>query len=228
MTITDRKEREKEERRMQIISAAEKLFFEKGYDQVSMDQIAREAELSKGTIFFYYKNKEALFFTIVLQGFRLFHQIVDEAMKRCDDSAITELYTLGMTGIRFSRDYPGYRSLIRLFKSGRFSLEDRDTCGAEIAEIISHADALTDYMENIVRKGIADGSIRSTLDPVELAIIIKMMIGCVMDKSPELQWSLHKHDINEDLLLSHYMDLVGSLFCGPGSKIDTRKDEGNP
>ena len=78
MTIAERKEREKEQRRMQIISAAEKLFFQSGYDQVSMEEIAREAELSKGTIFFYFKNKEALFITIVLLVIRLFHQIIND------------------------------------------------------------------------------------------------------------------------------------------------------
>lgn len=136
-------------------------------------------------------------------------------MNLCDDTTIKQLYTLGMAGIRFSREYPGYRSVIRKFKSGRFFLEDRDTCEYEIAEIISHADALTDYMESIVRKGIADGSIRSTLDPVELAIIIKMMIGCVIDECPELQWSLLKHNIDSKLLISHYMELMFLMFCGP-------------
>lgn len=226
MSIADRKEREREERRMQIISAAENLFFQNGYDQVSMDQIAREAELSKGTIFFYFKNKEALYITIVLQGIRLFHQMVDESMQQCDDSAVKQLYTLGMVGIRFSREYPGYRSMIRQFKSGRFSLEDRTDDDAEITEIIGHADAITGSMESIVRKGIADGSIKSTLDPVELAIIIRMMISCVMDKNPEVQWSLHKHDINEDLLVTHYMELIMEFFCRPEDLLKLRQDIG--
>ncbi len=228
MTIADRKEREREERRMQIISAAENLFFQFGYDQVSMDQIAREAELSKGTIFFYFKNKESLYLTILLQGIRLFHQMVDEAMGECDGSAVKQLYTLGMAGIRFSREYPGYRSMIRQFKSGRFSHEDRGSEDSELAEIISHADALTGSMETIVRKGIAEGTIKSTLDPVELAIIIRMMISCVMDKNPEVQWSLLKHDIDEELLISHYMDLIISFFCGPDQIQKIREDMGKP
>jgi AcrR family transcriptional regulator len=39
MAISDRKKREKEYRRQSIIDAAEKLFFEKGYDNVSMNDI---------------------------------------------------------------------------------------------------------------------------------------------------------------------------------------------
>jgi len=217
MTITERKEREREERRMQIISAAEHLFFENGYDQVSMEQIAREAELSKGTIFFYFKNKEALYFTIVLQGIRLLHQMVFNVVNENDGLAITKLGSLGSAGIRFAREYPGYRSMIRLFKSGRFSLEYNDVSNNEVAEITSYSDAMINLTEEIVKSGVKDGSIRSDIDPVELAIFIRMMISSVMDKSPELVWSLKRRTIDEDLLISHYLDLVESVIRGPGS-----------
>ena len=45
MSITDRREREKKQRQHDIINAAEKLFFSKGYDEVSMKDIALEVEL---------------------------------------------------------------------------------------------------------------------------------------------------------------------------------------
>ena len=214
MTIADRKEREREERKMQIITAAEHLFFQNGYDQVSMEQIARDAELSKGTIFFYFKNKEALFISIVLRGIRLFHQMVSRSMEG-DGPAVSRLYTMGKAVIRFSREYPGYLSLIGLFKSGRFPLECRAGADKEVDEIIRHDDELTRTMEMIVRSGIEEGSIRDDMDPVELAIMIRMMISCVMNMSPEIQWSLKKYGIEEDILIAHYMDLVESVIRGP-------------
>lgn len=217
MTITERKEREREERRMQIISAAEHLFFEYGYDQVSMEQIANEAELSKGTIFFYFKNKEALYFTIVLQGIKLFHQKISDAVHECKGPAISQLTALGMAGIRFSREYPGYRSMILLFKSGRFSLDQRESYNDEVTEFISHSEAMISLTEDIVESGVEDGSIRSDIDPIELAIIVRMMISSVMDKSPEFVWSLKRRDIDEDLLISHYLNLIESIVRGNGS-----------
>ena len=56
MVTARRKEREKEQRRNEIVDAAEKLFFEKGYEGVSMDDVARDAELAKGTLYLYFKN----------------------------------------------------------------------------------------------------------------------------------------------------------------------------
>lgn len=62
MSIQDRREREKEQRRNDILKAAEKLFLSREYDNVSMNDIAREVELSKATIYLYFENKEELFF----------------------------------------------------------------------------------------------------------------------------------------------------------------------
>lgn len=214
MTITERKEREKEQKKMQIISAAEKLFFQSGYDQVSMDEIAREAELSKGTIFFYFKNKEALFITIVLRGIRLFHQMVNDACMAHGNLPFDQLTAMGMAVIRFSRKYPGYLSAMRLFKSGRFSLENDADQNEEIAEIIRHSLELTVNMEFIVKEGMRNGTIRNDIDPMEMTVIIRMLIGCVMDISPEIKWTLKSHCIPEEQIIRRFCTLMGSMITG--------------
>ena len=61
MGIEERKEREKERRRQQIMVAAKRVFSEKGFSKTTMEDIAREAELSTGTLYLYFKNKEELF-----------------------------------------------------------------------------------------------------------------------------------------------------------------------
>ena len=60
MGIAERKQREKEQRRMEIITAARKVFSTKGYNTATMEEIASEAELSPGTLYLYFKNKEEL------------------------------------------------------------------------------------------------------------------------------------------------------------------------
>ena len=51
MGIKERKEREKESRRQQIMVAAKKIFTEKGFNRATMDDIVNEAELSPGTLY---------------------------------------------------------------------------------------------------------------------------------------------------------------------------------
>ncbi len=60
MGIAERKQREKELRRDQIINAARKVFSSKGYNTATMEEIADQAELSPGTLYLYFKNKEEL------------------------------------------------------------------------------------------------------------------------------------------------------------------------
>ena len=61
MGIEERKEREKERRRQQIMDAAKKVFSAKGFSGATIENIAEEAELSPATIYLYFKNKDALY-----------------------------------------------------------------------------------------------------------------------------------------------------------------------
>ena len=67
MGIQERKQRERESRRQQIIVAAKRVFSEKGYSKSTMEDIAREAELSPGTLYLYFKNKDELYASLSLR-----------------------------------------------------------------------------------------------------------------------------------------------------------------
>ena len=67
MGIQERKEREKERRRQQIMVAAKRVFSDKGFSKATMEDIAQEAELSPGTLYLYFKNKEELYASLSLR-----------------------------------------------------------------------------------------------------------------------------------------------------------------
>ena len=75
MSMVNWKEREKEQRRNDIVDAAEKLFFEMDYGGVSMDEIARKIGLGKGTLYLYFKNKESLFYAVALRGMHILNEM---------------------------------------------------------------------------------------------------------------------------------------------------------
>lgn len=64
MGIKERKQREKERRRKQIIVAAKRVFIKNGFNRATMENIAKEAELSAGTLYLYFKNKSDLWATL--------------------------------------------------------------------------------------------------------------------------------------------------------------------
>jgi len=67
MGIKERKEREKERRRQQIIVAAKRIFSAKGFNKATMEDIAKEAEISPGTIYLYFKNKDELYASLSIR-----------------------------------------------------------------------------------------------------------------------------------------------------------------
>ncbi len=54
-----------EERKNQILNAAERIFTQKGLDEARMDDIAGETGLSKGTLYLYFKSKDVLIIAIL-------------------------------------------------------------------------------------------------------------------------------------------------------------------
>lgn len=59
--LSSRRERERQRHRTEIVDAAMRLFSEKGFHNVSMQEIAVEAEFATGTIYNFFESKEALY-----------------------------------------------------------------------------------------------------------------------------------------------------------------------
>ncbi len=72
MGINERRERERQRRRADIIRAAAEVFAERGLESASMDAIASRAELGKATLYYYFPNKKALFDAVLASGIKQF------------------------------------------------------------------------------------------------------------------------------------------------------------
>lgn len=61
-----------------ILEAAIKLFAEKGFDATSVDEIARNAEINKAMIYYYFSSKEELLSSIIRKSINEFTSIIEE------------------------------------------------------------------------------------------------------------------------------------------------------
>jgi AcrR family transcriptional regulator len=83
-----------EERRQQIMEAALACFARKGYHKTTMDDIVAESGLSKGTLYWYFKSKDELFFSLINSFFLEMQQDLDAIFEQ-PTSATDKLRTLG-------------------------------------------------------------------------------------------------------------------------------------
>jgi AcrR family transcriptional regulator len=82
--IHERKEREREMRRQQIIVAAKRVCSEKGIKRSTMENIASEAELSQRTLYQYFKNKDELYASLSLRILQDLQTRVEHVNRKID------------------------------------------------------------------------------------------------------------------------------------------------
>lgn len=159
MGITERKEREKEQRRNLIIDAAEKVFFKKGIENSTMDDVAVEAELSKGTLYLYFKNKEDIQLAIAMRGSEI---LIDMMQKRLSENktGYENLMEIADISIAFSKKYPHYYEFFLFFQITK--IDELDTNESEIQKYLTEQSPLAIIHECVV-KGIADKSLRADI-----------------------------------------------------------------
>ena len=89
-----RREREKAAHRQEILDAAVKVFAEKGFHGATLEEVAHEADFSKGAIYLYFSNKEDLIYSILVDIFKglsvLFKDIITGKKKFREE--ITDMF----------------------------------------------------------------------------------------------------------------------------------------
>jgi TetR/AcrR family transcriptional regulator len=207
MPFTNLKEQEKERRRNYIIDAAEKLFFSRGYDNVSMDDIASEIGLNKATLYLYFKNKESLFFAVVLRGAKILNAMINERVKKCG-TGMEILDAIGIAYFEFVRIYPDYSRAYLYFRSERFSIDEgQDLCdhAKEIMELRRKEFAITC---NAIKSGIDEGTIRPDLDPVEVTVFLTLVVKALSEMRSDFKKVLAERGIDEH---KFFVDAAGFM-----------------
>jgi AcrR family transcriptional regulator len=170
MGIHERKEREKESRRETIVDAAEKIIQVKGFEGMTMDDVAVIAELGKGTIYLYFKNKVDLYHAVVCRGLRLLKSLLAKAIIK-KALGIDNLVAIGRAYFKFSLDHPLYFNA--MMHKEVFDVEWEQHVEYEgVKDCEEMSNQIFALMAELIHKGIADGSIRSDLPPLKLSILL--------------------------------------------------------
>ena len=207
MSVAERKEREKQQRRNDIVEAAEKKFFEKGFDGVSMDEIARELELSKPTLYLYFKNKESLFLAVVMRGVVILRDRFRSAVER-ETTGLAKARGYINEFFDYAEKNPEQYRLLNLARTRQFMNMIRS------GEVESSRDFGNISMEMItllidaIELGREDGTMRKDIDPVETAIFLSMACEGAVRMTPEWEMLLKMKNRAVDHYYKHSADVL--------------------
>ena len=162
MGSKERRERDKENLRQEILDAARQLFVKNGYENVSMRQIAEKIEYSPTTIYLYFKDKAELFGSLCQETFARLEGELAAIAKTDRDPALclrkgTEAY------IRFALHYPYHYQVVFMTLHPHKQAEVKDF------QLTGDAGQRSfQYLLEIITQGIEQGKFRKK-DPVLLA-----------------------------------------------------------
>ncbi len=172
MGIRERQRREKEQRYNDIIEAAIRLYSSRGFRRVTMEDISRECELSKGALYFYFRSKEDLAFAVMDRCYRRYLEAVD---RRLEEGGPTGIEKIGAALAGTLEFFDAHPNLIKIM--GYFDYYvDYDFSSSYASDPVaigfySMINAYRDKLAAVIRRGMADGSIRNDIDPEKTVLV---------------------------------------------------------
>lgn len=160
------REEKKKEKRMRIIAAAARAFSEKGYANTNMSEVARGAEVGKGTLYEYFDSKESLFFAVFEWHLRGMIDQLEEMVGNAGGSASDRIRSLCDAILQAGMDMFEYYPLTLEFwvAAGISSFRDR------FKRMFLDAYArFRSVVADIIKEGIASGEFRKDVDPEAMA-----------------------------------------------------------
>lgn len=155
MGAKERREREKEQRKNQILDTARALLLEKGLNATSINQIAKRSELSVGAIYFYYKSKEELYVALQEEGLDILYEKTREAADQGKHPA-DKIRGIAGAYLTFSTENKNYFDIINYFLSSSdifFSPNLKN-------QVDQHGNRILSLLVKAIEDGIKDGTFK--------------------------------------------------------------------
>jgi AcrR family transcriptional regulator len=156
--ITQRRGEEKERRRAEILDAAEALYAKKGWDALTVDQVARSARLSRALVYVYFRDKEELLFAIGERAMRLLRDRFVEAAAG-HAPGMDKVEAIGRAYMGYAYEFPHYFDFCTRFQAHSVAIDPGSHEGACRAA----GDEAIGVVVQAIEAGIRDGSIRSDI-----------------------------------------------------------------
>mgnify|MGYP001164717802 CR=1 FL=1 len=191
---------EKGDKRQQIMQAAEGLFTSRRFHEITLDDVAREAHVGKGTIYLYFRDKDDLFFQTAMGGFEELCQLLRTHVP--GNASFQEQLTSACREITGFFHRRAQLSRLMQTEEGRMAW-----CEGPLSERWQERrKMLVAAVAEILAKGVAEGAIRSDVSPEVLA---HLLLGLLRTRGRDM------HEVPEE---ARPVEFVVDLFCNGARK----------
>jgi TetR/AcrR family transcriptional regulator len=208
---TERRLEEKERRRLEILDAAEAVAAIVGLDHFTMDQVARQARLSRALIYVYFRDKRDLLIAICIRA-------LDELQSRFAATAATtvsglaQVEAIGRAYVGFATEFPLRFEALAHFEAQAPSADDDPM----YAQCLAAGDRPIELVVAAIHRGMQDGSIRQTAgDPVRLGLSLWALTHGLIQLSALKGGSLERVGVSQAQLLDQGFQLAIDALRSP-------------
>lgn len=160
------RDRQRQKRRKRIVFSAARLFQSNGYDSTTMEDIARDAEISTPTIYNYFRSKSEILLDLLEYDKELMDEKIERLIDTPPNDAVEAIFELVRTDILFGYDISNKKIWLLISAA---SLE----ASAESRErFLNLQNVFTSKTERLVNVLQANGKIRPDVNSLALARIV--------------------------------------------------------
>lgn len=212
-TPQDRRLEEKERRRAEIVQAADDLAHEKGWDNVTVDGVARRARLSRALVYLYFKDKSDLHAALWERACDDLCLRFQQAVER-HKQGYQKLEAIGHAYVAFAQEMPHYFEAVSRFEA-RVPNTDEEANSEQRA--LTRQRKVHQLMVDAIEFGMRDGSVRSDAGDAHLIAVTLWgfthgIIQIVTTKGKQLA---HEGLCQSDLIKQAFKMVERSLQAAP-------------
>ena len=122
--ISDRQAKERELRKEQILESALNVFKTTGLDGTTMDEIAKQADFGKATLYYYFSSKEEIFIELLDRGWKTIWESIEPVIHENENPKDTFINALNIIGGLVRNDQPLFEFLFTAPKKFHSALSE--------------------------------------------------------------------------------------------------------
>ena len=205
MGISERRERERERRKNEIIDAAEKVFFKNGFESSSVEKVAEVAEYSKATLYLYFSSKEELYFAVCQRAEGKLFKEVDKAISKVEGT-FEKIKAFLNAFVEFQQKNTDHFNALFYLQAHPFSHDPNHELVIENRR--RDQKYLNSWIE-LIDQGKREGVIRENLNPIHTVLLIWMQLSGFLKIMSVVQPHLEKElTCSKDKLLEEYYKIL--------------------